>query len=51
MIEQMSAYFEYLREIFKQVLEDLGVFFTKAIVSPWTDVDENFAYYTSTHNA
>ena len=51
MIEQMSAYFEYLREIFKQVLEDLGVFFTKAIVSPWTDVDENFAYYHSTLNA
>ena len=47
----MNAYFEYLREMFKQVLEDLGIFFTKAIVSPWTDVGENFSFYHSTLQA
>ena len=43
----MSAYFEYLRELFLRVVQDLGTFFYKAIVSPWTDLGDNFTTYHS----
>ena len=44
----MASYFEYLREIFIRVLADIGKFLFKAIISPWTDLGENFSYYHST---
>ena len=43
----MAAYFEYLRELFLKVVQDIGTFFYKGIVSPWTDVGDNFATYHS----
>ena len=43
----MSAYFEYLREMLIAFFSDLGQFFYKAIVSPWTDVGNNFTNYNS----
>ncbi len=47
----MTAYFEYLREMFLRVLADIGVFFRKVFADPWTDVPENFNYYNSTLQA
>ena len=44
----MASYFEYLREIFIRVLADIGKFLFKCIISPWTDLPENFNYYNST---
>ena len=43
----MSAYFEYLRELFLRFIQDLGTFFYKAIISPWTDLGDNFTTYHS----
>ena len=43
----MSAYFEYLGEMLKRFFIDLGHFFYKAIISPWTDVGNNFSNYNS----
>lgn len=43
----MSAYFEYLRLMLVQFFKDLGTFFYKGIVSPWTDVGNNFRTYNS----
>ena len=34
----MVAYFDYLREMFLKVLEDIGTFLYKAFISPWTDL-------------
>ena len=47
----MSAYFEYLREILVAFFSDLGQFFYKGIVSPWTDVGHNFSNYNSIFNS
>ena len=38
----MADYFEYLREVFICVMEDIGKFLFKAFISPWTDVGRNF---------
>ena len=43
----MNAYFEYLREMLIAFFRDLGTFFYKGIVSPWTDVGNNFSNYGS----
>ena len=43
----MAAYFEYLREMFVRFFSDVGRFFNKGIVSPWTDVPGNFGAYSS----
>ena len=43
----MSAYFAYLAEMIRAFFRDLGDFFYKGIVSPWTDVGENFRNYHS----
>ena len=43
----MSAYFAYLAEMIKAFFRDLGDFFYKGIVSPWSDVGENFRNYHS----
>ncbi len=43
----MSAYFEYLGEMLKRFFIDLGHFFYKAIISPWTDVGNNFSNYNA----
>jgi len=43
----MVAYFAYLAEMLKAFFQDLGEFFRKGIVSPWTDVGENFSNYHS----
>ena len=43
----MSAYFAYLAEMIKAFFRDLGEFFYKGIISPWTDVGENFRNYHS----
>ena len=43
----MIAYFDYLREMFLKVLSDIGTFFYKAIISPWTDLGNNFNTYNS----
>ena len=43
----MSAYFNYLKEMIIAFFRDLGHFFYKGIVSPWTDVGNNFANYNS----
>ena len=43
----MSAYFEYLREMLIAFFSDLGQFLYKGIVSPWTDVGNNFQNYHS----
>ena len=47
----MEAYFEYLREMLIAFFSDLGQFFYKGIVSPWTDVGNNFANYGSIFNS
>ena len=44
----MASYFEYLREMFIRVLADIGKFLFKCIISPWTDLPDNFTYYNST---
>ena len=43
----MQAYFEYLREFILAFFDHVRVFFTKWIVSPWTDVGNNFKQYNS----
>ena len=43
----MSAYFQYLAEMIRAFFRDLGEFFYKGIISPWTDVGENFRNYHS----
>ena len=43
----MSAYFQYLAELIRAFFKDLGEFFYKGIISPWTDVGENFRSYHS----
>ena len=43
----MSAYFAYLAEMLRAFFRDLAEFFYKGIVSPWTDVGENFVNYHS----
>ena len=43
----MVSYFNYLQEMFKAVMQDLGKFFLKVFISPWADVGENFKYYDS----
>ena len=43
----MSAYFQYLREMIIAFFRDLGHFFYKGIVSPWSDVGNNFSNYHS----
>ena len=43
----MSAYFEYLRDVLVAFFRDLGTFFYKWIVSPWTDVGANFSNYNA----
>ena len=43
----MDAYFEYLREMLVAFFSDLGQFFYKGIISPWTDVGNNFSNYHS----
>ena len=47
----MTAYFEYLREMFLRVMSDIGKFLFKAFISPWMDLGENFTYYNSTMGA
>ena len=44
----MADYFEYLREIFVRVMQDIGRFLFKAFISPWTDLGENFKFYNNT---
>ena len=39
----MVPYFAYLAEMLRAFFADLGDFFRKGIVSPWTDVGENFS--------
>ena len=46
----MSAYFEYLRQMLVAFFTDLGIFLYKAVVSPWTDVGNNFSNYNSIFN-
>ena len=43
----MIAYFEYLREMFLKVVQDIGTFLYKAFISPWTDLPNNFNSYNS----
>ena len=43
----MIAYFEYLREMFLKVIQDIGQFLFKAFISPWTDLGNNFTTYNS----
>ena len=47
----MNAYFEYLREMLVAFFSDLGQFFYKWIVSPWTDVGNNFVNYHAIFNS
>ena len=46
----MGAYFEYLRQMLVAFFEDVGRWFYKLIVGPWTDVGNNFADYNSYFN-
>ena len=43
----MASYFEYLQKMFLAFMKDLGDFFYKVFVSPWTDLPENFNTYNS----
>ena len=43
----MNAYFEYLAQMLRDFFRDLVEFFRKGIVSPWTDVGNNFNKYHS----
>ena len=45
MIEQLQAYFEYLREMVVAVMGHIGKFLYKAFISPWTDLGNNFDTY------
>lgn len=47
----MAAYFEYLREVFNRVLQDIGEFLYRVFVTPWTDVPGNIAHYNNTLQA
>ena len=44
----MASYFEYLRIMFIRVMQDIGKFLFKCIISPWLDLPENFGFYNST---
>ena len=46
----MTAYFEYLREMIIRFFTDVGRFFTKTFVPPWSDVPSNFGDYHSMLN-
>ena len=46
----MSAYFAYLQEMLIAFFRDLKDFFYKGIVSPWTNVGNNFKNYNSIFN-
>ena len=41
----MQAYFEYLHDRLVRFWWDFVRFFSKRVVSPWTDVSDNFKYY------
>ena len=41
----MSAYFEYLRDIFLEVMGDIGNWFVRLFAGPWSDVPNNFFNY------
>ena len=43
----MASYFEYLQQMVVAFVQDLGTFFYKAFISPWTDIPENFSNYNS----
>jgi MoxR-like ATPase len=43
----MNAYFEYLAQMLRDFFKDLGEFFRKGIISPWSDVGNNFSKYHS----
>ena len=43
----MASYFEYLREMIIRFFQDLGRFFYKGFISPWSDVGGNFFAYNS----
>ena len=43
----MSAYFEYLREMFIRVMSDIGTFLFTAFIKPWTELPNNFSAYHS----
>ena len=47
----MDSYFEYLREMVVSFFTDLGIFFRKVWVDPWTDVSNNFLNYNSIYNS
>ena len=43
----MASYFEYLRQMFLAFIKDIGDFFYKIFISPWTDLPENFNTYNN----
>ena len=43
----MNAYFEYLREMVIRVFADIGTWFYKTFVPPWSDLPGNFSDYHS----
>ena len=43
----MASYFEYLRKMVLAFLQDIGNFFYKMFISPWTDIPENFNNYNN----
>ncbi len=45
-MEQIAAYFEYLRELIIRLVGDIGTFLFKVFISPWLDVGNNFTEYT-----
>ena len=47
----MAAYFEYLRELIIQIFKDIGIWFTKTFVPPWSDLPNNFTEYNSIFSA
>ena len=46
----MNEYFDYLREMLTRFFSDLGRFFYKVFVAPWSDVPGNFDAYSSIFN-
>ena len=46
----MSAYFQYLKQMIEAFFEDVGIWFTKLFVGPWSDVGGNFNDYNSYFN-
>ena len=43
----MASYFEYLQQMVIAFVQDIGTFFYKIFISPWTDLPENFSSYNS----